>query len=72
MPYVETPNDLAEILADLLSIYGAMPAAGCRCVQGPISRQGRPQFSWCSRVCFATAISARIRQSVAMEERLAH
>lgn len=52
MPFIETPQDIAEELADALGIYGAVEEheESCSC-----------------RVCFVIEMTERIRQSVENE-----
>ena len=51
MPYIETPSDLAEKIADLCGVFGAGPdddhADDCPC-----------------RICFVVGMEYRIRESV--------
>lgn len=56
MPFVETPSDLAEYVADKLCIYGACNEA---CHEGSLCR-----------CCFVADLTARIRESVKNEQRL--
>ena len=58
MPYIETPNEFAETIADLSGVYGAGLEVGdhpidCKC-----------------RICFVLEMEQRIRNSVANEARL--
>lgn len=54
MPFIETPTELAEALADLLGIYGA-------------HEEDEPKIC---RVCFVSDMTMRIGQSVINELRL--
>ncbi len=53
MPYIETPNELADELADLVGVYGAHPD-GAECVD----------LRKMCRMCFVDVVSNRIRASV--------
>lgn len=55
MPYVETPQDIAEEVADQIGVYGAAEEHDddCEC-----------------RVCFVTGLTERIRISVENEKLL--
>lgn len=55
MPFIETPEDIAEELADTLGIYGAAKEhnENCKC-----------------RVCFVVDMTDRIRQAVRNEHLL--
>jgi len=55
MPYIETPADIAEDMANQIGVYGAAEEHGddCSC-----------------RVCFVIELTARIRQSVEHENML--
>ena len=55
MPYIETPDELAETLANLVGVYGAH--------DGSCGTAGRP----ICRVCWTQIISDRIRASVKNE-----
>lgn len=54
MPYCETPEELAEALADQLGVYGPIPDSdhpdGCGC-----------------RICFISGLADRIRSAVRSE-----
>ena len=54
MPLIETPDELAEIIADWCGIYGNIPngqhVGNCKC-----------------RLCFVIVVAARIRRSVENE-----
>jgi len=56
MPYLETPDELADHLADLLGIYGA---------HGDQCTEQKP-----CRVCWVPGMTERIRSSVLNEQRL--
>jgi len=55
MPMKETPDELAESIADMSGVYGAAPVGGhdddCAC-----------------RLCFTVGMARRIRESVTNEE----
>ena len=57
MPYLETVDEFAEALADMIGIYGCGPEgdhlSDCKC-----------------RICFVSEMTNRIRQSVANEQKL--
>jgi hypothetical protein len=55
MPYLETPDELADALADLLGVYGAHEDETCT--------DKRP-----CRPCFTAGMADRIRRSVANEQ----
>lgn len=60
MPYLETPDELAGAIADMVGVYGGCDqpwAADCPC---------KPQC----RVRFATEMVDRIRQAAANEQQL--
>lgn len=59
MPYIETPEELAEWFADRVGIYGAHDE---KC-------DGGLKKDMC-RVCWVPMIADRIRQSVANQEKL--
>jgi hypothetical protein len=59
MPNLETPPQLAEVLANEFGIYGAHP-------------EGRDDRENCDcRVCFVSSVTERIRQAVLNEHLLA-
>lgn len=74
MPMLETVDELAEALADMVGIYNQ----GLRFV-GMTVAESRACLDWnedhaedCQcRMCWCGAMAARIRQAVAHEERLA-
>lgn len=59
MPYLETPEELAEDLADQVGVYGTGTETG-----------GHPEGCPC-RICWVMGIVQRMRQAVAWEQRLA-
>lgn len=58
MPYLETPDELAAHLADLLGIYGAH---GEQCTEQKLCR-----------VCWVSDMTLRIRNAVLNEAKLWH
>lgn len=54
MPYLETPSELADSLADLIGIYG-------------VHQEDEKQNC---RICFCSEMIERIKQSVINENRL--
>lgn len=67
MPYLETPPELAEELADMLGINGCVPE-GCD-GNSPDLDVDHPGDCKC-RLCFTIDITERIRQVVKNEARL--
>lgn len=61
MPYLETPGELADAIADLCGIYGAHDDGAPSC--------NDPRRS--CRMCFTSAMAIRIRGAVANEAVLA-
>ena len=59
MPYLETPDELADALADMLGIYGACDSEICDC-----KKDGKT----CCRVGFLFYMAQRIRDSVINEK----
>ena len=59
MPYVETPADLADAIADLVGIYGG----------GPLDGSDHPDECPC-RICFTEMIERRIWNAVENGARL--
>jgi hypothetical protein len=57
MPYIETPEELVDDLADLFGVYGAH-TEGTDCPDDPRKM---------CRVCFIHHIAARVRRSVKNE-----
>ena len=58
MPYLETPGELADAIADLVGYYGPGPEIG-----------DHPDECDC-RMCWVGAMEDRIRESVKNEDRL--
>lgn len=58
MPYLETPDELAEDIADMCGVYGSSPEDNTH-----------PEDCKC-RICFTIGIAERIRQSVQNEFKL--
>ena len=61
MPHIETPDELAEQVANWLGVYGS----------GLDDEHDEPLHEpWQCRVCFTSDLTRRIRQSVANEQAL--
>ncbi len=78
MPHIETVDDLAESLANMMGIYGItcdVEDCGCRdvCKIWPcecLSRLGDHSDSCMCRMCFTSEMRRRIRESVENEVKL--
>lgn len=62
MPYLETPEELADKLADLAGVYGAHDEERC---------SGGEDLRYCCRICWVSVVQDRIREAVANEAKLA-
>jgi hypothetical protein len=62
MPYIETADELAEVLADLAGVYGCHDEERC---------SGGEDLRYSCRICWTSVVTDRIRGAVANEERLA-
>ncbi len=75
MPYLITPSELADELADIFGVYGAHDKECGLDPENPLERvdsttmKGILKAKPC-RVCWVELVTARIRDSVANEKRL--
>jgi len=66
MPYIETVNELAEAIANMIGIYGTNK---CACGCGDDEQDDHADKCSC-RSCFVGGIEQRIRQAVGNDEKL--
>ncbi len=68
MPEIETVDDLAERLADMMMVYSSdrCAAVDCECRE----EWGNHQDECLCRMCFTSDIRRRIRESVENERKL--